>query len=119
MSSYFLVAVVLFLGQDARETPKPSSSKAEPATGPATPAAADVPSKNELQEKNSSTPKEPKSGENGFVEFLKPKRGDDGGFFYRLYKAYYDQFFPSKKENGEEEPEKPRRALPPDRKSVV
>jgi hypothetical protein len=40
--------------------------------------------------------KEPKSGENGFVDFLKPKRGDDGCFPYRLYKAYHEQFYPPK-----------------------
>jgi hypothetical protein len=61
---------------------------------------------------SSSAEKEPKSGENGFAEFIKPKREEDGRFPYRLYKAYYDQFFP-KKSNGEEEtPEAPRRASP-------
>lgn len=56
--------------------------------------------------------KEPKSGENGFVEFLKPKRGDDGGFPYRFYKAYHEQFFPpksngndTKKDSGNEKKE--------------
>lgn len=64
------------------------------------------------QSDNSSSPaKEPHSGENGFATFLKPKR-EDGGFLFRFYKAYYDEFFPSKKEKGEEEPEKPRRAMP-------
>src|SRR5262249_31360487 len=55
--------------------------------------------------------KEPKSGEGPFAEWLKPRQ-EYGGFCSRLYKAYYDEFFPSKKETGEEEPEKPRRALP-------
>jgi hypothetical protein len=58
----------------------------------------------------SSAPKEPKSGENGFAEFIKPKR-EQGCFLFRIYKAYYDQFFPQKY-NGEEAPEPPRRALP-------
>src|SRR5262245_15880943 len=60
---------------------------------------------------SASTDKEPHSGENGFADFIKPKR-EDGGFLYRFYKAYHEQFFPPKKENGAEEPEKPRRALP-------
>jgi hypothetical protein len=71
-----------------------------------------APAKNGSSEtaKSSSAAKEPHSGENGFVEFLKPKR-EDGGFCFRLYKAYYDEFFP-KKGNGEEAPEPPRRGLP-------
>jgi len=64
---------------------------------------------NSSSEQNGS--KEPHSGEDGFAAFIKPKR-EDGGFLFRLYKAYYDEFFPSKKENGEEEPEKQRCALP-------
>jgi len=60
---------------------------------------------------SASTEKEPHSGENGFADCIKPKR-EDGGFFFRLYKAYYDEFFPSKKDNGGEEPEQPRRAMP-------
>src|SRR4029077_2136770 len=71
-------------------------------------------SENGTESTNNSNgePKEPKSGENGFAEFIKPKR-EDGGFARRLYKAYYDQFFPAKT-NGEEEetPEPARRALP-------
>lgn len=62
-------------------------------------------------EKKGESEKEPHSGENGFANCIKPKR-EDGCFLFRLYKAYYDEFFPSKKETGEEEPEKPRRALP-------
>jgi hypothetical protein len=62
---------------------------------------------------SSSDSNEPKSGENGFAEFIKPKR-EEGGFPFRLYKAYYDEFFPSKDNgNGDEEtPESPRRAMP-------
>jgi hypothetical protein len=58
---------------------------------------------------NGKEDKEPKSGENGFHDFLKPKR-ENGGFFYRFYKAYYDEFFPPP--NQPEAPEPPRRALP-------
>jgi hypothetical protein len=64
----------------------------------------------EATNNSTSEPKEPKSGENGLAEFIKPKR-EEGGFAFRLYKAYYDEFFPAKT-NGEEEPEPPRRALP-------
>jgi hypothetical protein len=60
---------------------------------------------------SASAEKEPHSGEDGFAKCIKPKR-EDGCLPFRLYKIYYDEFFPSKKENGEEEPEKPRRALP-------
>jgi hypothetical protein len=65
----------------------------------------------DADKKDTKDQAEPHSGENGFAECIKPKR-EDGGFPFRLYKAYYDEFFPSKKENREEEPEKPRRALP-------
>src|SRR5262245_34109512 len=52
----------------------------------------------------SESAKEPHSGENGFAEFIKPKR-EYGCFPFRFYKAYYDEFFLSKN-NGQEEPEK-------------
>ncbi len=58
---------------------------------------------------NGNGDKEPKSGEDGFHDFLKPKQ-EDGGFCHRLYKAYYDEFFPDP--NAPESPEPPRRALP-------
>jgi hypothetical protein len=63
------------------------------------------------KDKECKEPKEPKSGEDGFHDCLKPKR-ETGCFPFRLYKAYYDEFFPSPNGNQEEEPEKPRRALP-------
>lgn len=101
-------------------------------TGPAAPAAT-VPGTITLPQPNSSTPpqdkqekpdkqdtaqasteakaeSEPKSGTSGFAEFIRPKR-EDGGFLFRFYKAYYDEFFP-KPGNGEETPEQPRRGLP-------
>jgi hypothetical protein len=94
----------------------PYSSPAEPSTGQTNgPAVEPSSDKNGAANQNGSVAKneskEPHSGENGFAEFLKPKR-ETGGFCFRLYKAYYDEFFPSKKENGAEEPEKPRRTLP-------
>jgi hypothetical protein len=97
-------------------TPPPAvSTAARSAAPPNGPAAEPPPDKNGAANQNGSSekkePKEPHSGEDGFAEFIKPK-GEDGGFFCRFYKIYYDEFFPSKKENGEEEPEKPRRALP-------
>jgi hypothetical protein len=63
------------------------------------------------EKKEEKEPKEPKSGEDGFHDCLKPKK-EGGGFLHRLYKAYYDQFFPDPNQKQEEEPEKPRRALP-------
>jgi hypothetical protein len=59
---------------------------------------------------NGNEAKEPKSGEGPFHDCLKPK--EDGGFFHRLYKVYYDEFFPSPKANAPEEPERPRRTNP-------
>jgi hypothetical protein len=71
------------------------------------------PEENKKDSDCGETAKAPKSGENGFAEFLKPKHGDDGGFVCRFCKAYYDQFFPPRSNgNGEEAPEPARRALP-------
>jgi hypothetical protein len=67
--------------------------------------------KDKDEKKEGKEPKEPKSGEDGFHDCLKPKK-EDGGFLHRLYKAYYDEFFPDPNQKQEEEPEKPRRALP-------
>jgi hypothetical protein len=75
-----------------------------------TPAAKSNRNGTESTNNSNGEPQEPKSGENGFAEFIKPKR-EEGGFVFRFYKAYYDEFFPSKT-NGEETPEPPRRALP-------
>jgi hypothetical protein len=71
-------------------------------------------SANEEKEKknnngNGDANKEPKSGEDGFHDCIKPKKAT-GCFPYRLYKAYYDEFFPPP--DQPEEPEKPRRAFP-------
>src|SRR5262249_49560282 len=100
---------VVVLPPNAKSPPTPhlltQSDKAQTA-------APETNQKEKSEANNSASPeKEPHSGENGFAHCIKPKR-EDGGFFFRFYKAYYDEFFPSKKENGEEEPEKPRRALP-------
>src|SRR5262245_42514745 len=84
----------------------PTQSNSAPATNSET-----TQNNNSQGTHSGSVEKEPHSGENGFAKCIKPMR-EDGGFFFRLYKAYYDEFFPSKKDNGEEEPEKPRRALP-------
>jgi hypothetical protein len=67
--------------------------------------------KKDAASSESAEPKEPKSGENGFADFIKPKR-EEGGCLFRLYKVYYDEFFPAKNGNEAEEEEKPRRALP-------
>jgi hypothetical protein len=52
-----------------------------------------------------------KSGADGCVEFFKPKQ-ETGGFCYRFYKVYYDEFFPDPKAKAQEEPERPRRTNP-------
>src|SRR6516165_5164993 len=57
---------------------------------------------------NGNGEKEPKSGDNGLYEFLKPK-WETGGFCYRFYKAYYEEFFPPP--NQPETPEPARRAM--------
>ena len=67
--------------------------------------------KRDAPSSETSEPKEPKSGENGFADFIKPKR-EEGGCLFRLYKAYYDEFFPAKTNGEEETPEPPRRAMP-------
>jgi hypothetical protein len=61
--------------------------------------------------KKDEAPKEPKSGENGFANWLKPKR-QDLGFAGRLYKIYYDEFFPDPNAKSEETPEPARRTNP-------
>jgi hypothetical protein len=55
--------------------------------------------------------KEPPSGEGPLHDCLKPKY-EDGGFFRRLYKIYYDEFFPSPNANGADEPAPRRRTNP-------
>jgi hypothetical protein len=123
MLSTILITAALSLGQTApAETPTlPTpllSSTVERSTGQTNGSAVEpsADKKNSAADENGSSEKkgskEPHSGENGFAEFIKPKR-EDGGCLFRLYKIYYDDFFPSKKENAEEEPEKPRRTLPP------
>jgi hypothetical protein len=55
---------------------------------------------------------EPKNDNpHGYGEWLKPKDGKNG-FAHRLYKAYYDEFFPPPKADEPEPPEPPRRAMP-------
>jgi hypothetical protein len=104
VTSLLIGSVLAFGAAGSQATPSAISQEAQPIHDDA--------GKDPSQtSETSSPPKEPKSGENGFAEFLKP-RGDDGGFCFRLYKAYYDEFFPSKNGNGEEAPEPPRRALP-------
>jgi hypothetical protein len=83
----------------------------DPGSGPTTPS--DATQSNDSEAANGSStenePKEPKSGEDGFANFIKPRK-EHGGFLHRFYKAYYDEFFPPP--NQEPSPEQPRRALP-------
>ena len=119
MTSYILVGMTLALGQvDSGTAPTTQTPPAAPQSAPpingstASPAAPDANQPDISQNSSSSfSEKEPHSGENGFAEFIKPKR-EDGCFPYRLYKAYYDEFFPPKNGNEEESPEPARRALP-------
>jgi Putative beta-barrel porin-2, OmpL-like. bbp2 len=53
-----------------------------------------------------------KDNSEGFAPWLKPRSDEGGGFYKRLYREYYKQFFPDPKATSEEEPEPPRRALP-------
>jgi hypothetical protein len=95
---------VLLFGQAPRDATQSATSKDK---APA--ADSSVPAQQTDSEKETKAEKEPKSGENGFAEFLKPKR-EQGGFPFRLYKAYYEEFFPPP--NQPETPEPPRRAMP-------
>src|SRR5262249_44802960 len=103
MVTTLLIGIILAFGA--------TGSQAAPNTGgqQAPPSGNDHSKDSPETSESSSTPKERKSGENGFAEFLKPK--EDGGFAHRFYKAYYDEFFPSKNGNEEEAPEPPRRAF--------
>jgi hypothetical protein len=104
-----LVGMTLAINQ-AEHTAQAVPQDSKPATtSPATPENAPPGDSSSTEPQNQET-KEAKSGEDGFVDFIKPKR-EDGGFPFRLYKAYYDEFFPTKS-NGEAAPEPPRRALP-------
>jgi len=104
-----LVGMTLAINQ-AEPTTQAVPQDSKPATpSPATRENAPPDDSTSTEPQNQET-KEAKSGENGFVDFIKPKR-EDGGFPFRLYKAYYDELFPTKS-NGETAPEPPRRALP-------
>src|SRR5258708_40182420 len=89
-----LVGMTLAINQ-AEPTAQAVPQDSKPATpSPATRENAPPGDSSSTEPQNQET-KEPKSGENGFVDFIKPKR-EDGGFPFRLYKAYYDEFFPTK-----------------------
>jgi hypothetical protein len=106
MLGEILLGLSLLSGQagSANSTDQqPVSAASQPP--PAPPQAADNGTKNGVENK------EPKSGEGPLHDWLKPKEGKSG-FFPRLYKAYYDEFFPSPNANGAEEPEPPRRTNP-------
>jgi Putative beta-barrel porin-2, OmpL-like. bbp2 len=121
MITEVLVGMSLIMSQaSAGGTAQPESSQAPPAgaansTSTPSQGAAAQTGDNAKQEQNgsekASEEKEPKSGEGPLHEWLKPKQ-ENGCYFYRLYKIYYDEFFPSPNASAEEEPEKPRRTNP-------
>jgi hypothetical protein len=120
MLNEIIVGLSLVVGQTGRSSRvhviPPSDAPAQsapllPATWQQAPdAPAEGEGKNGNGNDNGNGDKEPHSAENGFHDFLKPKR-ETAGFFYRLYKAYYEEFFPPPS-NGQETPEQLRRALP-------
>lgn len=61
--------------------------------------------KEEKKDEKEAKPEKPPE----YSPFLKP-RDDRGGFAHRLYKEYFDAWFPP--DDQPDEPEKPRRALP-------
>jgi hypothetical protein len=120
MLSELLVGLSLVMGQagpasPGQALPAMGNAAAAPAATPLTP----TPTQPTTPPANGKTggngngteEKEPKSGEGPLHDCLKPKR-ENPGFFGRLYKIYYDEFFPSPNANGEEEPEPPRRTNP-------
>jgi hypothetical protein len=104
-----LLTACLSVGQTQSATKQMPPGAVESSDQP--PAAKSEDKATEAANNPADEPKEPKSGENGFANFIKPER-EEGGFVFRLYKAYYDEFFPAKTNGEEEEPEAPRRALP-------
>jgi hypothetical protein len=98
------IAALQQTGAPARTPRLPGASTTSPATN------SEASQQSSSSQGNAApTEKEPHSGENGFHDFLKPKR-ETGGFLYRIYKAYWDEFFPSP--NQEEPSEPARRAMP-------
>jgi hypothetical protein len=97
--------IVLYMANENAPAIAPSPSPS-PDKQSATP-----PAENGKANGNSNEDKEPKSGEGPLAEFLKPKR-EGAGFFGRLYKVYYDEFFPSPNGSGADEPEPARRTNP-------
>jgi hypothetical protein len=117
MMTTLLVGMSLVMGQanpgdSAKPLPADGPAAVAPSTVPPPPPATSPPAPEDNGKKNGNGNgnKEPNSGENGFADFIKPK-SETGAFHYRLYKAYYEQFFPPPA-NGEEEPEPARRGLP-------
>jgi hypothetical protein len=68
---------------------------------------------NDKDSKNGDAGKEQKENPNEYLPCLKPHSDAGGGFYHRLYRAYYKEFFPDNGTNGGDEPTPLRRALPP------
>jgi hypothetical protein len=56
--------------------------------------------------------KSAKENPNGYNPILKPRMDEGGGFYQRLYREYYKQFYPDPNAPAEDEPEPPRRSPP-------
>jgi hypothetical protein len=53
-----------------------------------------------------------KDNPNGYWPFLKPRLDEGGNFAQRIYRAYYQEFFPDPNVKAPDTPDPPRRALP-------
>jgi hypothetical protein len=101
-ASRALPSVVSVAAQDKPPTESPSE------TAPAKP-----PEKNgSAEEKNGSAAEKKDAAEDIWATNILTPRRESGGFVWRLYKAYYDEFFPKKDSAEEETPPAPRRGLP-------
>jgi hypothetical protein len=103
-------------------TPVTAAPTSGPGVMPALPflrTAADDPPKKDANgngdkkngDKNGDKEKEPEKPKLG--DWAKPKQEEGGGFFHRLYRIYYNQFYPPEKKPDEPEPEPPARGGKP------
>jgi hypothetical protein len=93
-----------FLQTQAPATPMPGTKDAKDAPAPA---------KNGNGNGNGEETKEDKPEKEKLGAWAKPKQEEGGNFFHRLYRIYYNQFFPPEKKGDEPEPEEPARRTKP------